>query len=343
MSDLGTLFRMAPTGIENFVSAALAIAINKDARPMISALHELNWPTPPDRHPFNGGDFRPNAAAITGLKAAIQVPLVRATGAAAGFLDLVLAPGTVAGESAELWVEVKVDAPETGDQLDVYAKHAESKEPTPAVITLARGEVRPTVAALTWNDLSDSIDATSAPHEAWLALREFLVAEWIARPALPSSPESRADDFIKVLLQVNEVVKELWPTSGPELFWVPGALQNALDRGFRTDRRMLATAGPLRYGVVPRDDRWHWWLAVSPKVYAGPKLDSSELLAMARAHGLIPRWGPLQGRPEILELTRPVEALSKPYEVEVWFRNALVEIQTSGMVDSYLGRAKPSA
>lgn len=339
MSDLGMLFRAAPRGIENFVSAAVAIAVNKDARPIVAALARLKWPTEAGDHPFEGGQFRPHMSACAGYQAKVQEPLGKTTDAAQGYLDLVLVPHPPEPACGQLWVEVKVDAPETARQLDEYAKHAASKAPVPAVITLARDLVRPgVVAGLSWNDLCDAIASIADPDPAWLALREFLVAEWIARPALPTTPETRTDDFAKVLVRVNEIIRDLWPSAGPELVWLPGALKNALNRGLSSDHRMLATAGPLRYGLIPRDGRWHWWLAVAPKNSAGVKLMPAELLQLAEAQGLIPKWGPVTGRPEVLERTASVEELRQPYEVEAWFSQALGEIKASGMVDIYLSR-----
>ncbi|MGE0816176.1 MAG: hypothetical protein AB7O28_10670 [Vicinamibacterales bacterium] len=339
MSDLGRLFRAAPTGIENFASAAVAIAVNKDPRPMVAALQRLSWPDENDGHPFRGGDFRPHMTAIAGYLGEVQVPLWKTADARQGYLDLALEPVNADPACAGVWVEVKVDAPETGDQLDEYAKHALLKKPkVPAVITLARSTVRADVACLCWNDLCDAIASVDAAHDAWLSLRDFLIDEWIARPPLPPTPALRTDDFIKVLLLVNDAVNELWPHAGSTLVWLPSPLEKALRKGYEHDHRMVAYSGPIRFGLIPREDQWAWWIAVSSKNDRGVKLDANELSAIARANGLFPQWGPIEGRPEIMERVVPLAELREPYPVEAWFKEALGQLKAAGVIEPYLSR-----
>ena len=164
MSDLGMLLRAAPTGIENFTTAAVAIAINQDARPMAAALRALEWPADAGTLPFAGGHVRPLILTVDRFVARTQVPLYGGAGASQRYLDLVLDVPPIDRAHPELWVEVKVDAPERGVQLSEYAAHAARRPHVPAVITLARTTVKRGVACLTWNDLCDAVDTVEVPH-----------------------------------------------------------------------------------------------------------------------------------------------------------------------------------
>jgi hypothetical protein len=55
-----------------------------------------------------------------------------------GYLDLVLNVRDAQQCNSAIWVEVKVDAGPSGDQLKIYKEHAALLKPPPAIITLAR-------------------------------------------------------------------------------------------------------------------------------------------------------------------------------------------------------------
>lgn len=129
-----------------------------------------------------------------------------------GYLDLVLKIGDPQAPEHVLWVEVKVDAWESGNQLDVYAAHAAGCSPRPAIITLARTQVRPDVPYLLWSHVFDAI-APISDHYTWQSLREFLDKERIVRPPVPTHPPD-VKACIEVVLEVNRRVRALWPEGG---------------------------------------------------------------------------------------------------------------------------------
>src|SRR3990172_8056806 len=103
-STLGRLFDFAKapnsSAIENFTTEALAGAIRADPRPFLLALR---------RHDLV------RAAPLTDLDVLTQVVMP-----GTGILDLVVV--SASPELPELWIEVKVDAAESGRQLDAYAR-----------------------------------------------------------------------------------------------------------------------------------------------------------------------------------------------------------------------------
>jgi hypothetical protein len=88
----------------------------------------------------------------------------------------------VHGRQSDVWVEVKVDAAESGNQLAEYVRHAKQPKwsPTPLIITLGRSRISDKVPALKWSSILAGIESVSQPHYTWLSLREFLVEEKIA-------------------------------------------------------------------------------------------------------------------------------------------------------------------
>ena len=116
-SDIGRLFRRRASliePIENFVSEALAIAIAHDDAPMRAALGRVYWPTEQPK-------ALDEVVRITGARTQVLLPAAGQLGH--GYLDLVLDIQQSDGSAAEAWIEVKVEASEHGEQLDLYANH----------------------------------------------------------------------------------------------------------------------------------------------------------------------------------------------------------------------------
>ena len=206
MSDLGRLFRLSVAGpkpLENFTSTALAIAISHDQRPMVEALGRV------DRKRYKGGacpvldHFSTARTARPSIGAEVQKTLFPAGELPIGYLDLVLSVRDTAGQESAIWVEVKVDAWESGDQIPVYLGHAERLSPRPDVITLGRTEITDKVPFLRWLDVVDAIESISNPHYTWVSLREFLLEYKIVRPRIPVMPVDAAA-CIDVIAEVNE-------------------------------------------------------------------------------------------------------------------------------------------
>ena len=262
MSDLGRLFRLSATGLkplENFTTAALAIAIVRDPRPIKKALQAIDCTCQENEpHPALVA-VKDGLPSGTSIGADTQTTLWPVDGIGIGYLDLVLKLGNEQAPENSIWVEVKVDASESGNQLDVYGAHAARCSPGPAIITLARTQVRPHVPFLRWSDVVDAIDSIPDPHYTWLSLREFLLEERIVRPPVPTEP-SNVEACIDVVVAVNRRVRERWPHGG--LAWaVEGALRSALLRSREAKQDLSAEAGPILHGFAFIEGAWQWRLA----------------------------------------------------------------------------------
>src|SRR5205809_449049 len=80
------------------------------------------------------------------------------------------------------------------------------------------------------------------------SLRSFLVDEKIVRPPLPAAPIGQPEAHIDVIVDVNRRLRHYWP--GTAMVWLDGALRRVLKSGFKADDDLVASGGPLRYGLT---------------------------------------------------------------------------------------------
>jgi hypothetical protein len=243
MSDLGRLFRLSqsePKPLENFTTASLAITVNRGQRPLLEALKRV------DRSGHETDSFlvldlfaRPSSAPVSVL-ADVQRTLFPSGTARIGYLDLVLTVKNASMQESVIWVEVKVDAWESGDQIPVYLEHAGRLLPKPDVITLGRTKISELVPFLEWADVVRAIESVSNPHYLWTSLREFLLEETIVRPVVRSLPAD-APACIDLIVDVNKRIRQLWPDAS--LAGIDSALRSSLQKNI--DRELLAVGGPL--------------------------------------------------------------------------------------------------
>ena len=145
-SDLGRLYYYArgdgspQQAKENFTTEALAIAIGDDPSPMLAALRGVVW----------GAEGSPVAPEVDGIDAHTQVYVPPDHGYQHSFLDLVLDLTASRATVATVWVEVKIDAPESGKQLEKYECHRLRRERT-WLLTLSREPLREWVPCLPWH------------------------------------------------------------------------------------------------------------------------------------------------------------------------------------------------
>ena len=148
---------------ENFTTEALAMAIADDPRPMIRALRGLDA----KQVARVGMLERIDLGSTVALRSSTQVSLP-----GGGWLDLVLEVLSEGGSTiGAVWLEVKIGAPESGDQLDSYERHARQAECPVWLITLAHAPLRDTVPNLTWNELYRAVRRPQSPRRSW---RDFL-------------------------------------------------------------------------------------------------------------------------------------------------------------------------
>ena len=332
MSDLGRLFwRRASEWqepLENFTTEALAIAISHDFRPMKEALRQVDWS-------YSGqADQRSSPIdidAIVAIDATTQEALWTANGAV-GYLDLVLCLHVDGEQPREVWVEVKVNAWESGRQLEVYLEQAALRSPTPPVITLARTRISDKVPALKWAAVARAIDTTHDVHSSWAALADFLNEEHIGSPPAPTPLDTAS--CIEVVVEVNASVRKLWP----EIAWAQdGRLRSALTKG---DSQDVATmTGPLWFGLRRREHLQEWALTVTTaKNYQKVPLDPNELLHAAEIVGLPDQWCRHPESREVLQSVAPVDAdvFTDRDEVVAWFHQGLRQLRDAGIMNGFM-------
>jgi len=336
MSDLGRLFGLCAAGpkpLENFTTTALAIAINHDQRPIFHALRRFDR-TGHESSSFPVLDLFREPAVPLSISAEVQQTLWPSDDLRLGYLDLVLSVRDSRGVDAYIWVEVKVDAWESGDQISVYLAHAERRSPRPDVVTLGRTKVTELVPFVTWSDLVEAVESVSNPHYTWVSLREFLLEKKIVRPKVRSVPDD-AKACIDVIVDVNRRIRHLWPAAGTGLAWVDGALRKAMEKVTRQE--LLATGGPIIYGLEKADGLWQWCLRFSvAKNSERVPLDGGTVIHAAETGGLSREWRRHPGRSEVLERTLPPGALTSHDDIVQWFDDGLRQLYDAGVLNSYL-------
>lgn len=345
MSDLGRLFRLSVAGpkpLENFTTTALAIAIGHDQRPIKQALRAIDCTCQEsDRDPVLRA-VKDGALGGVLISADTQKTLWPVDGSGLGYLDLVLTVRDGQARESTIWVEVKVDAWESGNQLAVYEAQAARCSSRPAIITLGRTQVSPHVPFLKWSDVVDAIDSVSDPHYTWASLREFLLEEKIVRPPVTTAP-SDVESHIDVIVAVNGRIRNLWPAVG--MAWMDGALRASLHRAVDAKQELITTGGPLRYGVECAEGICRWRLALSvARNYERVPLSPLRVLGDAETGGLPQEWLRHPYQPEVLERTLPTGSLTSHDEIVRWFDDGLRQLHDAGVLKSYqLGYATKQA
>ena len=331
MSDIGRLYRrigtVLHTPIENFTTEALAIAIEHDDVLMRRALETIAWPLT-GRSPFDVDQ-------VVRIDAHTQehLPESYSPGIREGYLDLVLELTLESGEKVPAWVEVKVDSPENGDQLDVYADHARHRTPRPVIFTLSKSEVHTPgrhpdgfeIGWLSWRDLAEVIEACNA-GERWIDLLEFLREEQLAWPRMPLAAPA-PEPYLPVLIEVNNWIREQWPSHG--IAWHgtnSSALTKAAVTEYRSNNHIIGTAGPLTYGLVPSGKDWAWSITVGSVNYQNVKLDPGEIVRLANRMELPRRWKRLSTKHAALEARLPLAECVVHEEAVSWFQDAIREL-----------------
>jgi hypothetical protein len=332
MSDLGKLFRLSqgePKPLENFTTAVLAIAINHDQRPIVQALKHVDRSGNETKSFPVLDSFLGTRADAVSVSADIQKTLFP-DAARLGYLDLVLSVRHPQRTEGAVWIEVKVDAWESGDQIPVYLAHAERQATKPDVITLGRTKITDKVPFLRWANVVDAIESVSNPHYCWVSLREFLLEEKIVRPTVRSLPADAAA-CIDIIIDVNKRIRHLWPDAG--MAWMNGALRKALEK--TTERELLAPCGPIIYGLTSIDGIWQWCIRFTVRRnHEGVRLYSGRVLADAAS--LHADWTRYPDQPELLERRLQPGNVSAPDEIVQWFDEGLQQLHQAGVVNSYL-------
>jgi len=344
VSDLERLFRLCGSGpkpLENFTSAALAIAIGHDDGPIKQAMRSLRTDGCCKDEIRSLGKLAELASKPdTRVTAITQVRLTAKDDIPMGYLDLVLTFKSPTGEPLETWVEVKVDAWESGRQLDVYRRHAALRQPKPVVITLGRSRVRSDTAHLNWTDAVEACRGSSSPHYTWQSLGEFLAEQWVVTPPLPLEPIDNPIPYLNVIVGVNGRVRALWPNAGLGLAWKQDArLRSVLEQEFAKRHCLLAKGGPLHYGLMPTGEGWAWFLNVSTNNDDRIELRPEDLLPDATGGDLPGKWiRPGDRSNVVLSKQLPLDTAAVELDVLKWFDESLQQLRDAKILERYLAR-----
>jgi hypothetical protein len=161
------MFRLAKAetnAVENFTTEVLAAAVRETAEPLIDALCRRGVLA---------------AAEVGRVDAWTQVGV-----AGAGIIDLVLRYTTLT-DTHELWIEVKVHAGETGQQLANYARAIKERDPhvRPKLVLLSKYDMAGTPGAhisVRWQDVWDAVHRRRGPTALWRMLRRWLEDQGMA-------------------------------------------------------------------------------------------------------------------------------------------------------------------
>lgn len=333
-STLERLFAYARTADsdprENFTTEALAGAVRSDPRPLLHAL------------------------ASKGLLDIDDVvrssPFTQVAFAGVGTIDLLLQLELGTG-AREVWIEVKVNAPESGQQLRNYRTfidtHAELGRD---LVVLAKDVLRSSVphTPLRWRDVSHAARELAANNLLWSDLNSYLEAIGMTdRSTYPISLREAAslDDAFGLLQKAIAVIKTvnarlaelgypdwLHTTQVGRTGWITTKLH---DQFTRFGRMMIYDKGDLRgkvfYGFQPREGEAYAtiWIEVDPRRTA----ERTAVREQARA-SLDTSWEqPLDHRWQlVIKAERAIAFRSEPDAVD-WFLTQFKELREAGLID----------
>lgn len=331
MSSLQRLFTYAKAGVEareDFTTEALAIAIRHNPGPLVMALRTAG--------------LVPQSYELASITPHTQYWI-----ADVGRIDLVVRFALDEG-AEEMWFEVKVDAPESGDQLDRYLAHLASvpQEFRPRLVTLAKVAIRedPTIPFVGWDAIHRAAVESGDPHWEDLAdwLEELGMTDEYLAPisadelaALPSAAQL-FEKVSRVLAAVVEEATEDYPgLAWPSPSRVRNAVQGELAFRGRFMLRVPPTAGDtvarLYMGAFSGDTaQLGIWVESDPK--HGPF--RRQLVAFADAHGLGADWRRQVDTWQALLTTCPDAETFDQDAVRDWFLARLAELREAGIIEA---------
>ena len=276
---------------------------------------------------------------VVAVRPSTQVSL-----AGVGILDLVLAVETQSTRG-DYWVEVKVDAGESGDQLARYRQEIAAR-PTgqrPTLFTLSRHGLgqEAGLPALTWLDLWKAIRTTTAPPRSWRDLARFLEEENMAAaddlPILTREAAALEDAWslfrkaIAILHPVGVRANEIWPGSrypGDETTTRTALANEFKGRGALMVRNVTNYKVGVPVGICSHDGES--WLAVW--VEGNPRTDV-KVLEAADAAGLGDQWKRAFGSSPVLARERRLVDFARGEDASDWLSAALLELRAAGLLE----------
>jgi hypothetical protein len=319
---------------ENFTTEALAACIRSDPAPILHVLER---------------------AAVIASSAEVTevVPYTQVAYSGAGVIDLVLQIG-LRDRGLEVWVEVKVAAGESGNQLQNYRTsiNARRADLRPVLVTVARYPIRPDpwLIWIPWQSIRR--EAAKATQPYWRDFAEFLqevqMADEFDEPitsreaaSLPASAQLMGK-VARILWPVLETAADRWPESP----WTASEddLRKNLALWFRQRGRFTAQMhGYVRRGAWLDIGVWEGdepELGVT--VVTEPKsLDvRTAVIAIADNNGLPPTWARQLSGWHAVSIRSRLIGFSDHDAARGWLLARLEELGSAGLL-SLIGRQVP--
>lgn len=329
-SLFGRLYRFARSSDvdqrENFTTEALGAAIRAQPTPFFDALLE-----------HGVIPARPKGTTVLVVTQEV-VPGV-------GIIDLTVRVYQAGVLEREVWIEAKIWAGESGDQLARYQSHLASRPDGDRCVLMIDGP-RPigTPAApwVSWQALSESITRSGAPSALWTELCEFLrevgVADESSEPVSAREAASLLDAHslfkkaARVLTNVNELGKERWPAWG----WSgrDQITQLILGQFQRHARYTISTGSKPAYLIVGFTDLYATgeahltvWVESDPKK---PTIRQG-LIAAAEVGGLDASWLRRLDTWQALSKTQRAATIEGSAATVAWFEACLEQLAAAGL------------
>lgn len=329
-SLFGRLYRFArSTEVdqrENFTTEALGAAIRAQPAPFFEALLEHGVIAE-----------RPKGTSVLVVTQEV-VPGV-------GIIDLTVRVYRAGDLEREIWIEAKIWAGESGDQLARYQGHLASRLDGDRCVLMILGP-RPigysSAPWVSWQALREFITKSVAPSALWTELCEFLrevgVADESSEPVSAREAASLLDAhslFKKaamVLTEVSELGKERWPE------WSWGGrdqiTQLILGQFQRHARYTIATSSKPAYLIVGFTDLYATgeahltvWVESDPK----KPVVRQGVIAAAEAGGLDASWLRRLDTWQALSKTQRAATVEGRAATVAWFERSLDELDAAGI------------
>lgn len=330
MTALSRMFRLAKAEIdaaENFTTEVLAAAVRENADPLLDALRRRGI----------------RLADEGRVEVWTQVGI-----AGAGILDLVIRR-TTPTETRELWIEVKVTADETGQQLTNYAGAIAQRTSHPTtLVLLSRHEIHGAHVWVRWQDVWDAVNGRRGPTELWRLLRRWLEDRGMADRYEQGITAREAASLGDAFALMRKMERALQPAIdhaaelAPQLGWttdVPKRLQKSFT-GWGT--LTVSSTRPSSHGV----SFGAYWHSESAETWAGLRVWHGErdtalravLMKAADAGALPTTWerAPADEPDAALVRYHRLAAFGDHDALSNWFRDSLEELGAAGILDAIL-------
>ena len=313
---------------ENYTTEALRAAIESDPRPITLALHDLGVIASEPRGP---------------IQAQTQFA-VRGT----GIIDLQLV--FVEGEMRRLvWIEVKVDAEESGDQIANYQRFMATmaEEHRPTLVVLGPKPLRDGVPWLSWQRLRAAIKRTESTSPYWTDLITYLgelrMADNYDEAVTPREAQalfparSLLGKLVRILTPFAAEANGIWRGAGwpdSEKKVTEALLSVFQTHGTFTIANGISPSSGVSAGLYHEpltNDGWlGLWLWIKPNRVA-------ERQAILGAANQVTTWGDEwhrdQGEWELFGAYRRLVEVESHANGQGWLSAKLVQLRDAGLLD----------